>query len=442
MSVKISFEKFISIILISELVQKTLCCKVIKTLIQIERCTMKTKLIRSDVLFLLSFLIFSAFIDLNAQSKAPKTNPGIWVRQGYQLSVAVTSDLPPRHMTFGPDGTLYYTTTPNKVIIAAKDKDSDGYFETLTQFYESENTVYGVCWYDGYLWYTENGAIYKLKDKNKDGIADERETVMAPGSLPSGGGHSWRPILIHKGNLYTGIGDPGNINDATETEREKIWSFNLEGKDKKLFASGIRNTEKLVVRPGTDEIWGMDHGSDWFGQQVGDKRGMQPITDYNPPDEMNRYVEGGFYGHPFIVGYRVPRYEYLKRPDIIELAAKTIVPEWAIHAHWAPNAMMFYDGNQFPKEIKGDAFVAYHGSWNSSVKVGYQITRVLFEDGHPYGELPYVKFLTKDQKVLGRPVDVVQAPDGTLLIGEDGNQTVDGYKQNTIYRLKYVGSKK
>jgi glucose/arabinose dehydrogenase len=377
-----------------------------------------------------------------AQSVIPKVNPEIWVRPGYQLSIAVSSDLRVRHMNFGPDGTLYYTTSPDNVIVAARDKNNDGYYETLTRFYTSENTVYYVAWYDGYLWYTESGAIYKLKDTNSDGIADERVAVLAPGTLPTGGGHTWRPLLIYKGRMYTGIGDPGNVTDASATEREKIWSFDLNGGDKKLFCSGTRNTEKLVVRPGTDEIWGMDHGSDWFGRDLGEQRGLQPITDYNPPDEMNRYVEGGFYGHPFIVGNRVPRYEYMKRPDIVELAAKTIVPEWCTGAHWAPNAMMFYTGSQFPPEIKGDAFVAFHGSWNRTVKAGYQVARVLFENGHPYGELPYVKFLTDQQKVLGRPVDVLQAPDGTLLISDDGNTTVDGYKMNNVYRVKYIGGEK
>ena len=392
-------------------------------------------------LFVNVAFIISIISNVNAQSKAPKVNPEIWVRPGYELSVALNSDLRPRHMALGPDGTLYYTTTPDKIIIAARDKDNDGYYETTTEFHKSDNTVYYVFWYDGYLWYSEKGAIYKLKDKDNDGIADEKVTVFPEGSLPSGGGHTWRPILIHNNRLYTAIGDPGNITDPAGSDREKIWSYNLEGKDKKLWCSGIRNTEKLVVRPGTDEIWGMDHGSDWFGREVGDKQGNQPITDYNPPAEMNKYVEGGFYGHPFIVGNRVPRYEFMKRPDIIELAAKTIVPEWCGGAHWAPCGMMFYTGDQFPEEIKGDAFVAYHGSWNKSVKAGYQVTRVLFENGKPYGELSYVKFLTDDQKVLGRPVDVIQAPDGTLLISEDGNQTVDGYKENNIYRLKYIGKK-
>lgn len=384
------------------------------------------------LLCLISLIVFSSCAQ-KAQNPLSEVNPEIWVRSGYELSVAVNSDQRTRHMCVGPDGTLYYTTTPDRIIMAAKDKDDDGYYETYTEFHVSEKGVYTVLWYRGWLWYSESGAIYKLQDKDNDGIADGKLTIIPDGSLPSGGGHHYRSILIHKGRLYTGIGDAGNINDMVDTEREKIWTFDLEGKDKKLWCSGIRNTEKLVLRPGTDEIWGMDHGSDWFGREVGDERGMQPITDYNPPGEMNKYIEGGFYGHPFITGNRVPRYEYADRDDIIELAAKTIVPQWCSGAHWAPNGMMFYTGDQFPAEHNGDAFVAYHGSWNRSVKAGYQVTRVLFEDGKPYGEKAYVKFITKNQEVLGRPVDVVQAPDGTLLISED--------QENKIYRLKYVGDK-
>ena len=108
-------------------------------------------------------------------------------------------------MALGPDGTLYYTTMPDKVIIAAKDKDNDGYYETLTNFYTSENSVSELFWYDGYLWYTESGAIYKLKDKNNDGTADERVTIIPVDSLPSGGCHHYRPVLIHKDRLYTCI---------------------------------------------------------------------------------------------------------------------------------------------------------------------------------------------------------------------------------------------
>ena len=127
----------------------------------------------------------------------------------------------------------------------------------------------------------------------------------------------------------------------------------------------------------------------------------------------------------------MPRYEYRERPDIVELAAKTIVPEWCTGAHWAPNAMVFYTGSQFPKEMQGDAFVAFHGSWNRSVPAGYCVSRVLFDEGHPYGQLQYVKFMGADGKILGRPVDVVVAPDGSLFISDDYG--------NRVYRLRYTG---
>jgi glucose/arabinose dehydrogenase len=316
---------------------------------------------------------------------------------------------------------------------ACRDKDGDGHFEEVATFVKGHRTVHAMVWHDGWLWFAESGAIFKGRDTNADGVADEQQTVIPAGQLPAGGGHWQRPLLVHQGRIYTAIGDSGNASDESDTERQKIWTFNLEGQDKRLFVSGLRNPEKFVVRPGTDEIWGMDHGSDWFGRSLegGDNPHGQPITDLNPPDEMNHYIQGGFYGHPFLVGSRVPRLEYLNRRDLMELAAKTIPPAWATGAHWSPNAMVFYTGEQFPKDCRGDAFVAYHGSWNRDKKAGYCVTRVLFDRGRPCGELVYVSFLTGEGKVLGRPVDVVVAPGGTLLISDD--------EGGRVYRLRFRG---
>jgi glucose/arabinose dehydrogenase len=359
-------------------------------------------------------------------------DPAVWVREGYALSVAVANLDKPRFMAFGPDRTLYVSLPDAGEIKACRDEDGDGYYERVATFVKGHPTVQGMFWHEGWLWFTESGAIFKGRDTNGDGTADEQQTVIPRGQLPSGG-HYWRPILIHKGRLYTGIGDSGNITDESATDREKIWTYDLEGQDKRLFISGIRNTEKLVVRPGTDEVWGMDHGSDWFGRPLEGQNNPhgQPITDLNPPDEMNHYVEGGFYGHPFLVGSRIPRYEYAGRPDIVALAARTIPPAWEAGAHWAPNAMVFYTGEQFPKDCRGDAFVAYHGSWNRTKKAGYCVTRVLFDRGRPCGELVYVSFLTGDGEVLGRPVDVAVAPRGTLLISDD--------EGGRVYRLRFRG---
>lgn len=391
---------------------------------------------------LIAFALALIVISLqSAPARAQQDVPqGVWVREGCRLSVAVSTIKGPRFLCFAPDGTLFVsvpeggstTAEPNLGSIrACRDKDGDGVYETVTTWVKGYPSVHGMFWHDGWLWFTESGAVHRGRDTNGDGVADEVVDILT--GLPKGG-HWWRSILIHNGRLYTSIGDSGNITDQTDTDRQKIWSYTLDGKERKLFVSGIRNTEKLVVRPGTDEIWGMDHGSDWFGRELErrDKGSGQPITDMYPPDEMNRYVEGGFYGHPFIVGARLPRYEYMERKDIVALAAKTIVPEWSTGAHWAPNAMMFYTAGQFP-DAKGDAFVTYHGSWNRSIKNGYCVTRVRFEDGHPWGEQVYAKFLAADegQKVLGRPVDVVQAPDGSLLISDDYG--------DKVYRLSYAG---
>ena len=377
-------------------------------------------------------LLFMATL-LNSCLTAQKdvVSPEIWVREGYKLSVVQKDIANPRDLVINTEGVLFVSLPEKGEIKACRDKDNDGYFETVTTFVKGHPKAHGMYWHEGWLWYAESGAIFKARDTNNDGVADEDLTVIPAGKLPSGGGHWWRSLLISNNRIYTSIGCSGNIDDETATERLKIWSFALDGSDKKLFCGGLRNTEKLVVRPGTDEIWGMDHGSDNFGDimEKKDKDGRKPITDWNPPCEMNHYVQDGFYGHPYITGNKLPRYEYMNRPDIVEWAVKTTPPAWATGSHYAPNGMTFYDANQFPN-TKGDAFVAYHGSWNRSVKGGYAVTKVLFEDGKPYGEQTYVKF-EKNDDLFGRPVDVHVALDGSLLISDDWG--------NKIYRLTYVG---
>ncbi len=379
----------------------------------------------------LIFCLYSCAV--TAQPKK-EIDSNIWVREGYQLSIIQSDIQQPRFMQFDDKGTLYVSVSEKGVIKSCMDKNGDGYYETVTDFVTNHPKVHGLQWVDGWMWFTESGAVFKARDTNGDGKADETITVLK--DLPKDGGHWYRPVLVHKGRIYTAMGCSGNIDEDLNTDRLKIWSYKENGTDKKLFADGLRNTEKLVLQPGTDEIWGMDHGSDDFGK-VMERRNKdeirKPITDRYPPCEMNHYVAGAFYGHPYITGNRVPRYEYMDRKDIVDLAAKTTPPAWLAGAHNAPNAMAFYDGNQFPAETKGDAFVAYHGSWNRSDRAGYRVTRVLFENGNPYGEKPYVEFLNKEKDVFGRPVDVIVVKDGSLLISDDW-----GHK---IYKLSYVGKK-
>jgi len=293
---------------------------------------------------------------------------------------------------------------------------------------------------DGEMWFTSDGKVSKAHITDGTKPASDAKDILT--GLPEGG-HWWRSLLVTDGGFYTSIGGAGNIRDDAadnQPDREKIWHYNLDGSGKALFVSGIRNTEKLWVRPGTERIFGCDQGSDWLGQPYGDKPGFQPITDFNPPEEFNEYVKGGFYGHPFIVGNRIPRLEFVgKRNDIEQLAAKTIPPAWCLGPHWAADGWTFLSGSSMPKEFDRDAVIAFHGSWNRSTKAGYRIERVIFDKvlEIPIGDQMLVGTVGTDGQVYGRPVDAVQAPDGSILFSDD--EGLPNTHQGRIYRLEYVG---
>ncbi len=346
--------------------------------------------------------------------------PAFDVRPGYRVTLAAKVDNA-RFMEFGPDGTLYVSIPTSGEVLALRDEDGDGAFEKQSVFVKGYAGVHGLCWSGEELWFAQSGAIHKARDTNGDGVADGVETVIAEGKLPSGGGHWWRSLLVTDEAIYTSIGDSGNITDETSTERQKLFRFARNGSGKKLVCSGIRNTEKLRLRPGTDEVWGVDHGSDWFGREYGERRNNQPITDVMPPDELNHYTQDGFYGHPFIVGVGVPRLEFKDKRDIVDLADQTTAPAWLFGAHWAANGWTFLESDGLGPDHRGDAIVALHGSWNSTDRVGYGVERVLFDEhtGRPYGALRLVTTLDPNGRVLARPVDCAEAPDGTVLFSCD-----------------------
>lgn len=396
----------------------------------------------------------------SAQSQAPERDAGApvvavgragdeiaWftVRDGYEVSIAVATVPNARFMEIDDRGTLYVSRPSRGDILALRDEDGDGTYERREVLVNGRPTVHGLCFADGWLWFSTSGAILRARDADGDLKADEIVEVIPEGTLPRGGHHWYRSLLVTNDTIFTSIGDSGNISDQRETERQKIWMFALDGTAKKLFATGIRNNEKLRLRPGTKEVWGVDHGGDWFGAPLGEFQGNQAMTDLIPPDEFNRYVEGGFYGHPFFCGDRIPRMEYRERDDLLQLAAQTIPPEWNIPAHWAANAFCFIErpavasAVAMPEDHQGDAFVASHGSWNSSTPVGYCVSRILFDGGRPYGLLTIVSTIERSADGMGpgivhaRPVDCVQAPDGSVLFSAD--------QPGRIYRIRHIGSK-
>jgi glucose/arabinose dehydrogenase len=354
--------------------------------------------------------------------------PPLRVRPGYRVTRALPDKFKPvkniRFIQFSQDGkTLFISDREEGAIYALRDPDSDGVYKTVTIFVKDKRSVQGMDVHDGWLYFSQagEGSISRARDTNGDGVADETQVICPPGTLPKGGGHPFEGLLVTDKSIYATSSDPQNMTEELNSDRKTIYLFDLDGKNKRVFCTGIRNTEKLRYRPGTTEIWGFDHGSDNFGKTFGEKTGKdQPITDLLPPEELNLYVQDGFYGHPYFSGPRIPRPEYSKREDIIELANKTTPPEWLVHAHWAVLGFTFLKKDYFSAAHKGDLYFAAHGSWNSIHPVGAVVQHILFDDvtGKPYGSETIVDCQGPDRR-YARPVDCAEAPDGTILFSSD-----------------------
>ncbi|HEX8324917.1 MAG TPA: PQQ-dependent sugar dehydrogenase [Tepidisphaeraceae bacterium] len=354
--------------------------------------------------------------------------PAFDVRPGYKVTLAAENFGPARFMAFDDKGTLFVSAPRAGTVTALRDTDGDGVYETKTKFISNYPDCHSMAFDDGWLYVTaaKDGSCKRAKSTKNDGVADVVETFLPPGSLPAGGGgHPFRGITLTQSHVYVTVSDPRNMTEELDSDTKTLYRFDRNGKNRTVFASGIRNTEKLQLRPGTEEVWGLDHGSDNFGKNYGETKGNQPITDVLPGEELNHFVEGGFYGHPYLSNNRIVRPEFANRKDIIELAAKTISPAWVFGAHWAGNGFTFLSKDGFP-DHKGDLIAAFHGSWNSTSRVGYCVTRVLFDSvtGRPYGSLPLVTAVSKDGNVLARPVDCAEAPDGTILFSCDQTNKV------------------
>jgi glucose/arabinose dehydrogenase len=270
---------------------------------------------------------------------------------------------------------------------------------------------------------------YRSGDLKASGPA---ETIVA--KLPAGG-HSTRDIVFtpDDARMLVSVGSASNIGDGMgkppggleawasqqplgaawgyETDRAAVLSFDPDGKNPRIFATGIRNCVGLAIQPGTNTPWCSTNERDGLGDDL-------------VPDYVTRVKENAFYGWPwfYIGGNEDPRLAGA-RPDLKD---KITVPDVLLQAHSASLGMTFYQGYSFPLEYRGDAFAAEHGSWNRSKRTGYKVIRIRLKDGVPTGEYEdfVTGFVVNDSEVWGRPVGVAVAKDGALLISEDGNGTI------------------
>ena len=244
---------------------------------------------------------------------------------------------------------------------------------------------------------------------------DNPEPEIVTDILPDERHHGWKYLSVGPdGFLYVPVGAPCNICESEDPRFASILRMDPATGEATVYAAGVRNSVGMDWHPDTGELWFSDNGRDWLGDDL-------------PPEEINRVTEAGaHYGYPYVHGLDILDPEFGEGHD----PADYVTPEIMIQAHSAALGVAFYTGSQFPESYRHALFIAEHGSWNRSSKVGYRVSVVRFgESGAVYE--PFLDLWLKGENVSGRPNDVLVSGDGSLLISGD--------KAGAIYRVTYQG---
>ncbi len=353
----------------------------------------------------------------------PQTPPG------FKVELFASGLDEPRNIITAPNGDIFLAQSHKGEITIFRGITADGKPEQTEILATGLDRPYGIAFYPPgpnpqYVYVGETGAVLRFPYQDGDLKATGKAEHIA--NLPSGGGHWTRDLVFSSDGkqMFVGVGSDSNLDDPDthpdEKNRGDILVMNPDGSNLRVYAYGVRNAGGgLAIDPKTGQLWCSVNERDGLGDNL-------------VPDYITHVQAGGFYGWPYyyIGGNPDPRLQG-KHP---ELKDKVIVPDVLLQPHNASLEMTFYEGKQFPAEYQGDIFAAQHGSWNKSVRVGYEVIRVpLHQTGKATGE--YEDFLTgfvlPNGQVWGRPVGVTVAPDGSLLVTDDGS--------NSIWRVSYIG---
>jgi glucose/arabinose dehydrogenase/mono/diheme cytochrome c family protein len=335
----------------------------------------------------------------------------------------------PRTLRTAPNGDIFLAESESGRIRIFRGLTGDGKPEQSAVFVSGLKNPYGLAFYPPgpdpqWLYVGSSADVVRFPYHNGDLKASGAAQHVA--DLPCCAGHWTRAVEFSQDGkkLFVAVGSGSNVDDPDTTPREKnradILVCNPENCVLSVYAYGIRNAGGgIAVNPQNGELWCSVNERDALGDNL-------------VPDYITHLQEGGFYGWPwwYIGGHQDPRHQG-KHP---ELKDKAIVPDVLLQPHNASLGFTFYEAQQFPAEYKGDIFASEHGSWNKAVRAGYEVIRVpLHQTGHASGE--YEDFLTgfvlPDGNVWGRPVGITVAPDGSLLVSDDGS--------NSIWRVSYTG---
>lgn len=373
---------------------------------------------RASVYLLLAFLFATAGCDKKATTSSPSVSDTllsqIKLPPGFHISV-FAHVVHARSLAMGDKGTIFVGTKGDGKVYALVDANNDGIAEKTYIVASGLVEPNGVAFRDGALYIADIDKVWRINDI-EDNLAHPGQLELVSTNLPSNRNHGWRYTGFGPdGKLYIAIGDPCNVCDsAVEDPRfASIVRMNLDGSGYEIFASGIRNSVGFDWQPQTNKLWFTDNGRDDLGDDI-------------PSDELNYAPNIGMnFGFPYCNEGDLPDPVYGSQHSCDEFTP----PVLKLGAHMAPLGMKFYTGQMFPAEYKGQIFIAEHGSSNSSVLVGYRIVTAQVSGDQVISSKIFAAGWLQGNKVWGRPVDLLQLKDGSLLVSDD--------YASVVYRITY-----
>jgi glucose/arabinose dehydrogenase len=342
------------------------------------------------------------------------------VPAGFHINIFASGFKNPRFLAVAPNGDIFVADTGGRQIVILRDPQHIGEAQQREIFADHLNQPFGIAFHEDYVYVGNMTSLVRFHyDKQTSKRTGDAETLM---EYP-GGGHTTRTVAFSADGtkLFLSIGSASNIDFEKDPRRAAVTIADPDGKNARLYATGLRNAVGLALEPVTGVMWVSVNERDELGDDL-------------PPDYFTLIKDGGFYGWPYsYIGDNVDPRVKPQKPDLV---AKAIIPDVLLGAHVAPLQFAFYTAKQFPAQYQGGAFIAEHGSWNRAARNGYQVAFVGFKDGK--ADADPVPFLTglvpdpTDHNVNGRPVGVAVAPDGSLLVSDDG--------ACVIYRVSYTNA--
>jgi glucose/arabinose dehydrogenase len=355
---------------------------------------------------------------------------GAWPKapSGFKVQLYSGGLAAPRVIHMAPNGDVFVAESGGGRIRAFRGLNADGKPERSEVFAANLNQPYGIAFYPlgsdpQWIYVGDTDSVMRFPYRNGDLKATGAAQHVV--DLPHGRGHWTRDLVFSADGktLFVSVGSASNVDDpdttAAERHRADILAVDPDGSHLRVYAFGIRNPSGLALEPSTGRLWCTVNERDGLGDNL-------------VPDYITSVREHGFYGWPwwYMGPHQDPRHVG-KHPELRE---RVITPDVLLQPHNASLQIAFYQGQQFPDEYRGDIFASEHGSWNKGVRTGYELIRVpLHQTGKASGE--YEDFLTgfvlPNGQVWGRPVGVTTVRDGSLLVTDDGS--------NSIWRISYVG---